>query len=335
RRLRDGSERLARVAGAGGGREVDVEELGDVDQAAGLGGDAVARDHLRLVGGAREDVGRRAGAGLRIELELHDRRAEIRARVQVRVGERADVGHEVEAARAVAAHVDGVGAEGSRPAEAPGAVGRGVAHLARAIAPDADRRQGAGLARRHTVGVRRAQVRRPGPVRVLAAVERVVGGDTRSVGEDGEGRPAAGGGSAGPTSSRPFSWLVGSVETLRTVSVRVALVPGATEPNSSGPLASILSVPGVRPASRAGQAKSVFSLLTACCPSLTVSRTVRSAAVSANTCVGFRSSEVDPSPKSQWKVRRSRSGSALPRALNWTGIPGKTMSGPLSCATGG
>src|SRR6059058_82270 len=146
---------------------------------------------------------------------------------------------------------------------------------------------------------------------------------------------AAGGGSAGPTSSRPFSWLVGSVETLRTVSVRVALVPGATEPNSSGPLASILSVPGVRPASRAGQAKSVFSLLTACCPSLTVSRTVRSAAVSANTCVGFRSSEVDPSPKSQWKVRRSRSGSALPRALNWTGIPGKTMSGPLSCATGG
>src|SRR5439155_312361 len=98
-------------------------------------------------------------------------------------------------------------------------------------------------------------------------------------------------------------------------------MPGATEPNSSGPVASILSVPGVRPASRAGQAKSVFSLLTACCPSLTVSLTVRSATVSENTCVGSRSSEVVPSPKSQWKVRRSRSGSALPRALNWTGIP--------------
>ena len=186
RHLGERGQRLALIARARRSGDVDVEELRDVDEPAG---DAVARDQRGLVGGARQDVGRRARAGGRVELQLHDRGAEVGARVGVRVGERADVGHDVKPAGPVAAHVHRIGAQRRRPAKPARTVGRGVAHLRRAAAADTGGRQRARLAGSHAVAVVGAQVGRAGAVGILAAVERAVGRQPRPVRKDDERRP--------------------------------------------------------------------------------------------------------------------------------------------------
>ena len=103
------------------------------------------------------------------------------------------------------------------------------------------------------------------------------------------------------TPRRTMRSLVGvSVSVLLTVKLRLALCPSGTAANSSGAGASILSLPGVRPGGSTGTASMVTWSRPSSCPSLTVRRTVTSPALGLNMCTGFASSEVVPSPKSQW-----------------------------------
>jgi len=95
--------------------------------------------------------------------------------------------------------------------------------------------------------------------------------------------------------------LVGvSVSVLLTVKLRLALCPSGTAANSSGAGASILSLPGVRPGGTTGTATMVHLVVSFELPVAHREAHGHVTRARLNMCTGFASSEVVPSPKSQW-----------------------------------